>query len=245
MNEKKKNVKKSFKRKEIVTKTITIVLIIVVITVAYNFINNLDSINIKIEEHEFYKYFAGEKVQYEGSLKMKRNNDITELITDGGSVLLDSIPLYYKDNQDKVLLPETMAIVFPLDNGNIYKVNSLSTVYLDYGSVYIKKGNLKKELADTFLYDGDSLYFFIDRTTLTVDNIEYNLSPLSYVNATYGGYVEIYNAEVDEYIYLESVETDIIAKTSRYQINLTVDSMQYGETDQLLIRKLKDLNNLE
>ena len=99
---------------------------------AKNLLQYTESINIKIEEHEFYKYFAGEKVQYEGSLKMKRNNDITELITDGGSVLIDSIPLYYKDNQDKVLLPETMAIVFPLDNGNIYKVNKLLTSLLDH-----------------------------------------------------------------------------------------------------------------
>jgi len=243
--ETKKKSKKSLNKKEIIVKTITSIAIIIVITVAYNFINNLESINVKIEEHEFYKYFAGEKVEYTGSLKMTRKNDITELITEDGAIFLDSIPIYYKDEQDKVILPEVMQVIFPLDNGSIYKVNSLSTVYIDYGSVYIEKGNLKKELQDAFLFDGDSLYFFIDRTTLTVDGREYDIAPLSYVNATYGGYIEIYNAETKDYDYIETVNDDVIAQTPRYKINLSVDSMRYGETEQLLIRKLKELDNLK
>ena len=245
MDKKKKKTKKSFNKKELIVKLITIVSIIVVITVVYNFINNLDTINVKVEEHEFYKYFAGEKIEYNGSLKMTRKDDITELITEDGSIILDSTPIYYKDVQDKVLLPKTMAIAFPFDNGNIYKLNSLSTVYIDYGTVYIEKGNLKKELLDTFLYDGDSLYFFIDRTTLIVNDVEYDLSPLSYVNATYGGFTEIYNAQADEYHYIDIVNDDVIAKTSNYTINLTRDSMQYGETEQLLLRKIRQLDNLK
>jgi len=245
MPTKKVNKKKVNSKKEVIVKIITIIAIIIVLAIVYNFINNLETIKVTVEEHEFYQYLTGNKVEYTGSLKMTRKNDITELITEDGIISLDSIPVYYKDERDKVILPENMAIAFPMNNGEIRKVNSLSTVYIDYGTVYIQKGDLNKEIYDAFLYDGNDLYFFIENTTLTVNEMEYNLPPLSYVNATYKGYIEIYNYDTEEYTYIEQVDTDIIAKTNKYTINLSVDSMQYEGNDQLLIKRIKNLPNLD
>ena len=103
---------------------------------------------------------------------------------------------------------------------------------------------MNRKLEDAFLYDGDSLYFFIENTTLTVNGLEYKLPPLSYANVKYKGYVEIYNYDTDEYEYIESVDTDVIAKTNKYSINLSIDSVQCEGMEQLLITRIKNLQNL-
>lgn len=235
--------KKNNTKKDVLIKLITTIAIISVIIVVYIFINRLSSLS-SVKEHEFYQYVMGNKIEYKGIVKMATKNDITELTTDEGTISLDSIPIYYKDEKNKVILPSDMAIAFPMENGALYKVNSLSTIYIDHGEVFVQKGNLNKQLQDAFLYDGNDLYFFIENTKLTVNSTEYNLPPLSYVNATYKGYVEIYNYDTEEYTYIEKVTSDITAKTSKYSINLSIDSMQYEENDQLLLKRIKNLQNL-
>lgn len=235
--------KRNNTQKDILIKIITVIAIISVIVVVYIFINKLSSLS-SAKEHEFYQYVMGNKVEYKGIVKMATKNDITELTTNEGTISLDSIPIYYNDERNKVILPSDMAIAFPMENGALYKVNSLSIIYIDHGEVFVQKGNLNKQLEDAFLYDGNDLYFFIENTKVTINGTEYNLPPLSYVNATYKGYVEIYNYDTDEYTYIEKVTSDIIAKTSKYSINLSIDSMQYEENDQLLLKRIKNLQNL-
>lgn len=239
------NKKRGNSKKDIIIKCITIIAIIVVIAIVYNFISNLQTINFSVKEHSFYQYVMGNKVEYKGTLKIEKKNDITELTAEQGTIYLTSIPIYYNDERNKAILPEDMAIAFPMNNGALYKVNALSTIYIDYGSVYVQKGELNKELYDAFLYDGNDLYFFIETTTVTVDDIEYKLPPLSYVNATYKGYVEIYNYDTDEYTYIDQASEDVIAKTSKYTINLSIDSMQYEGNDQLLLKRIKNLISLK
>ena len=236
--------KKSNSKKDIIIRLIAVIAIITVLIVVYNIIKNLQSM-YSVKEHEFYQYLVGKKVEYKGSIKMETKNNITEFTTEEGTINLDSTPIYYKDEINKVILPETMGVAFPMENGALYKINSLSTVYISYGKTYVQKGNLNKELYDAFIYDGNDLYFFIENTTVTVNNQEYKLPPLSYVNATYKGYVEIYNYDTDEYTYIEKANTDVIAKTNKYTINLSVDSMQYEDNDQLLLKRIKNLTNLE
>lgn len=235
--------KRNNTQKDILIKIITVIAIISVIVVVYIFINKLSSLS-SVKEHEFYQYVMGNKIEYKGIVKMATKNDITELTTNEGTISLDSIPIYYNDERNKVILPSDMAIAFPMENGALYKVNSLSIVYIDHGEVFVQKGNLNKQLEDAFLYDGNDLYFFIENTKVTINGTEYRLPPLSYVNATYKGYVEIYNYDTDEYTYIEKVTSDIIAKTSKYSINLSIDSMQYEENDQLLLKRIKNLQNL-
>lgn len=235
--------KRNNTQKDILIKIITVIAIISVIVVVYIFINKLSSLS-SVKEHEFYQYAMGNKVEYKGIVKMATKNDITELTTNEGTISLDSIPIYYNDERNKVILPSDMAIAFPMENGALYKVNSLSIIYIDHGEVFVQKGNLNKQLEDAFLYDGNDLYFFIENTKVTINGTEYRLPPLSYVNATYKGYVEIYNYDTDEYTYIEKVTSDIIAKTSKYSINLSIDSMQYEENDQLLLKRIKNLQNL-
>lgn len=232
-------------KKDLIVKILSVIAILVVIGIIYKFIGSLDTIKITSEEHELFQYVMGKKIEYLGKLEITNKNNITKLESNSGTVYLDSIPVYYKSEFDKAILPADMAIAFPMDNGNLNKISSLSVVYIEHGDVYVQKGNLNKRLEDAFLYDGNDLYFFIENTVVTINGIDYKIPPLSYVNATYKGYAEIYNYDTEEYTYIEEVNSDITAKTNKYKINLSNDIMMYEDTEQLLLKRIKNLPSLE
>ena len=242
---KKVNESNNKKKKDLIVRLCSIVAILIVIAIAYNFIKNLQTVKFSTGEYKLFQYVMGSKNEYSVIVEMSNKKDITKLETKEGTIYLTSIPVYFLENRDKAILPAEMEIAFPIESGKLNKVGSLATVYIDFGDVYIKKGDVNKKLENTFLYDGNDLYFFVENTVVTVNGEEYKLPPLSYVNATYKGYVEIYNYDTDEYIYVEDVDGDVIAQADAYQINLSDDKLKCEDTEQLLIRRIKDLPNLE
>lgn len=238
--------KQKKKNGEFIIKLATIVAITIVIIIVYNFIKNLQTVKISDKECEFFQYVVGgQKIEYKGVLKMSKNNGITELQTEEGILYLDSTPVYYKDEKNKVILPNEMAVAFPLEKGMIKKINSFSNIYIKYDEIYVENGNLNKKIEDAFLYDGSDLYFFINNTTIKINEIEYKLSPLSYINVTHNGYVELYDYDTDTYTFIENVEGNVIASTTTYTINLSVDTVKYEASEQILLKKIKNLSNLE
>ena len=175
-----------------------------------------------------------------------RKEGLTELKATDRKVTLDSTPVYYADENDKVIFPEDMAIVYPNNNGMMYRINHFADIIEENGSIYLEtnlatKTN-KTKLEKAFLYDGQDLYFFLERTTITVNGTNYEVSPLSYAIVRYKQNVEIYNYEKDEYQVIDTTETqEAKVVTDTYTINMSVDSLQTAEKDQLLIRGLSYL----
>ena len=229
------------KKTSIIT-LVAIILLISMIIVASFFVKRTNQ--TIFESYTFYQYFGGEKYEYEGSIELTRNNDITQIKFNDIKIDLDSTPIYYSA-EEKVLFPENMAIVYPTDNGAMYKINRFSTIKREDNSVFFEKENQTKKLVNAFLFDGNDLYFFLEPTVINVEGQEYEVSSLSYAKVTYNGNVEIYNKEKDEYTILEGNFKTVTAKTENYTMNLSVDSIQNGESEQLLIRKITNLNNLE
>ena len=97
-----------------------------------------------------------------------------------------------------------------------------------------------------FLYDGEDLYFFLDKTKIIVNGTTYEVSPLSYVIVRYKQNVEIYNYEKDEYQIIDiSGVQDARVEADTYTINMSVDSIQTEKSEQLLIRSLSYLQPFE
>ena len=193
-----------------------------------------------IENYNFYQYIAGRKISYEGALKITNRGEITELSCINMDIQLDSTPLYYVDNVNKVLFPENMEMVIPSANGQVYKINRFSNIYTDRGVTYLEYRNKVKELPDSFIFDGSNLYFFIDDAKLIVDDEEYEITPLSYVIASNRVSIEIYNKEKDEYQIIETEGYGII-ETDEYSVNVNLDTIKYGDREQLLLKKFDDL----
>lgn len=224
--------------KENKVKLILILVLIIVIIAVVFYILMLNT-NV-IEQHTFYQYFGGKKVEYNGKLKITSKKDITELIFDDIQIQLDSTPIYYKDLENRVLLPQNMAIVYPSQNGKMSKINRFSNIEKSQESVYILSGKNKFLVGNAFLFDGNDMYFFLRDTKIIIGDNEIQVSPLSYVIVTYNSPVEIYNKQEDKYSIIES-NNNVLAKTEDYTINLSVDTIKYGSKEQILLKRINSL----
>ena len=235
---------KKKKRKSAIITTLIIAALIVIIIVVITIIGSLNSTTV--ESHNFYQWYYGQKVEYNGELTFTRKEGLTELKATDRKVTLDSTPVYYTDENSKVIFPEDMAIVYPNNNGMMYRINHFADITEENGEIYLET-NLatttnKSKLEKAFLYDGQDLYFFLERTSITVNGTTYEVSPLSYAIVRYKQSVEIYNYEKDEYQVIDTTETqDAKVVTDTYTINMGVDSLQTAEKEQLLIKGLSYL----
>ena len=242
--EESEQIEKQKKRRSSIIMSSVIAALILIIVIVVIIIGNLNSTTT--ENHDFYQWYSGQKVEYKGQLTFTRKEGLTELKATDRKVTLDSTPVYYADENDKVIFPEDMAIVYPNNNGMMYRINHFADIIEENGSIYLEtnlatKTN-KTKLEKAFLYDGQDLYFFLERTTITVNGTNYEVSPLSYAIVRYKQNVEIYNYEKDEYQVIDTTETqDAKVVTDTYTINMSVDSLQTAEKDQLLIRGLSYL----
>lgn len=235
---------KQKKRRSSIIMSSVIAALILIIVIVIIIIGSLNTTTT--ENHDFYQWYSGQKVEYKGQLTFTRKEGLTELKATDRKVTLDSTPVYYADENNKVIFPENMAIVYPNNNGMMYRINHFADITEENGEIYLEtnlatKTN-KTKLEKAFLYDGQDLYFFLDRTTITVNGTNYEVSPLSYAIVRYKQSVEIYNYEKDEYQVIDTTETqDAKVVTDTYTINMSVDSLQTAEKDQLLIKGLSYL----
>lgn len=242
--EESEQIEKQKKRRSSIIMSSVIAALILIIVIVVIIIGNLNSTTT--ENHDFYQWYSGQKVEYKGQLTFTRKEGLTELKATDRKVTLDSTPVYYADENDKVIFPEDMAIVYPNNNGMMYRINHFADIIEENGSIYLEtnlatKTN-KTKLEKAFLYDGQDLYFFLERTTITVNGTNYEVSPLSYAIVRYKQNVEIYNYEKDEYQVIDTTETqEAKVVTDTYTINMSVDSLQTAEKEQLLIKGLSYL----
>lgn len=237
-------IEKQKKRRSSIIMASVIAALILIIVIVIIIIGSLNSTTT--ENHDFYQWYSGQKVEYKGQLTFTRKEGLTELKATDRKVTLDSTPVYYADENNKVIFPEDMAIVYPNNNGMMYRINHFADITEENGDIYLEtnlatKTN-KTKLEKAFLYDGQDLYFFLDRTTITVNGTNYEVSPLSYAIVRYKQNVEIYNYEKDEYQVIDTTETqEAKVVTDTYTINMSVDSLQTAEKEQLLIKGLSYL----
>lgn len=239
--EKKKKRKSSIITTSIIAALIVIIVIVIIIIIIIGSLNSTT-----VESHDFYQWYSGQRVEYKGELTFTRKEGLTELKATDRKVTLDSTPVYYADENGKVIFPEDMAVVYPNNNGMMYRINHFADITEENGEIYLEtnlatKTN-KTKLEKAFLYDGQDLYFFLERTNITVNGTTYEVSPLSYAIVRYKQSVEIYNYEKDEYQVIDTTETqDAKVVTDTYTINMSVDSLQTAEKEQLLIKGLSYL----
>ena len=254
-----KNVSKGRRRKVNKNKNerfVKIALIIAVAIFALIIYKIFDILVLSNERYDlsgeiYYQYFYGIMEEYSGKMDVVQKNDDIQLILENEKVIyLDSTPMYYKNVLGKMLFAKQMELVIP-DGGN-YKLSKFTNIYEENNTMQIKKFNSSKSktISNGFVFDGNDLYFFLDDTTVTVGDTEYELSPLSYVIVNYRTNVEIYNYDKDEYTIIQdenALKNDVLAenKAKKYSINLSLDSMKTEKSNQLLITSIDNLNEYD
>ena len=198
------------------------------------------------QDESFYQYFAGEKFEYEGALKLSKDKEITELIfKDDTKVELDSTPIYYQKNKTKNLFATDLAIMYPKANRAMYKIKHFTEIINDNGYFYAKHKNNETLLnKSAFIYDGGDLYYILEDTTLRYGKEVMNLTPMSYVISKYNKGFEVYDFQNDKYITIDTTE-NIYLETKDYTLNTSLDIIKIGEKEQILLKKIDNLNAIE
>lgn len=242
----KKVANKRDRRKKIVIlllSTIGVVSLLVALFIMFSRVSKFNQI-VYNEDYSLYQYFSGVKISYTGKVTLTNEGDITTVESDEGVDNIKEAPIYFEDVNNEVLISKNMQLLIPRYIDKNYRLNYFSKIIYDNDSqtMYYQNGKNKVYLEDSFLYDGQDLYLFLMDVELVVGDKKYNLSPLSYVIVNYAGQVEIYDKKNDKYHMIELCPTDVIATHDDYSINLSTDSVSYGDTSRLLF---KSVDNLE
>lgn len=231
----------------ILVSVISSIILLVVLLVIFLYYKGLDKYELSSEEsHKLYQYFSGIKVEYKGKLKIKKNGDDIKLSQDANIENVEDAPIYFSDINNQVFFAKNMSLVIPRIKNQNYRINYFSKIVCENGdsqdiAYIIDKYDKKIYLEESFLYDGENLYFFIYDTNVTIDEKEYKLSELSYIIVNYKGQIEIYDKANDKYIIIDEHKNDVIAKLGNYNINLSTDVLMYGEDSRLLLKSVDSL----
>lgn len=143
------------------------------------------------KEIEVFQYFGGMKSEYTAIVTYNLKNSIVDIEAKDKKIEYDSIPVYFKDD-DMVMFPREMTIVFPLRDGSQFKLYRYATYYKEDNLHYVKNNIDVGNYNYFFLYDGKDVFFFPDEVTLKLNDKEYKkLGAKSYVSVV-GGLTLIY-----------------------------------------------------
>lgn len=218
-----------------------IIVIIIAISISISLLAKKEIEEYVIKNEELYMYFGNQKIEYDSKITLNRKNNITKLIVDDEEQDFDSEPLYYR-NEAKAIIPQNMLVVFPLKGILHKRINYFSTIHYMNNKVELTFTDMKKDITGSFLYDGDDLYLFTEKVTIKFNDNSYEITPLSFVLCNYKGDLYIYNYEKDEMLSFENVNALVYAKNENYEINLSVDSVQFNDKNVLLA---KNINTIE
>lgn len=244
MNDKKEQIKKIFtdKNMKVIIPIITLIVLLIVVFIywsvyKYNNYRNKQNIN-------FYQYFAGSKIEYESTVSFNKKKVIKAYVPKTYTVNFDSTPAYATGiDDDIVVFPSNMSIVFPIKSGQQFKTPEFSYIKKINDLQYLTFEDYHKNIDHYFLYDGKDLYFFSDEVTFTANGKEIKLSPLSYLIATNGD-VRYYDYETDTFDYISTNEI-ITVSNKYYTVNVTNDNIVYPNDVRLLISNFDYLNILD
>lgn len=242
---KKEKIKEFINKHYVILIPICLIIILILAFAIYN-IHRLYVNHTTDEKASFYQYFAGRKVEYEGTLKINRKNNIVDLDTGKQKIDLTSVPVYYKEDKVKVLLPQSMTIVRPLSGYKQEKTVNFSTITWDKdNTAYLLKSNeYDAEITNSFLYDGVDLYFFLTETNIKIGNDEIKLSPMSYIRVNVGNSLEYYDHESDTYKMMEITTEQVIATNKDFEVNLSSDKVTNYD-DIILLMGPSNLNEIK
>ena len=242
---KKEKIKEFINKHYVILIPICLIIILILAFAIYN-IHRLYVNHTTDEKAAFYQYFAGRKVEYEGTLKINRKNNIVDLDTGKQKIDLTSVPVYYKEDKVKVLLPQSMTIVRPLSGYKQEKTVIFSTITWDKdNTAYLLKSNeYDAEITNSFLYDGVDLYFFLTETNIKIGNDEITLSPMSYIRVNVGNSLEYYDHESDTYKMMEITTEQVIATNKDFEVNLSSDKVTNYD-DIILLMGPSNLNEIK
>ncbi len=171
---------------------------------------------------DLYNYDIGYRFDYPGSSSLLKTEKGVVLENEGREFLLESVPLYYKD-QKRVLLPMVMVVCCPVEN-RFGRVDCFTELSKKDNSILIENGNHKVSVDGGFLHDGKDLYLFLEETTIKWSDKQVVLEPFSYAIVIYNQRLELYPSQIEECLLEDTGVCKVMAEMeSGYSVNLSTD----------------------
>ena len=219
---------------------IMILLSLISLSLAYLFLTSVDDYKMSDDA-----YFHVNGVEYSID-----KNEVVEVIDDTTLKISDfelgantySFPIYYR-NGNKILLTSKMLYHEPSYQTTIkkYKLKQLTEITYNASSLNVSfsRDNNSSNEYNGFLYDGKNTYIFLEKMSLTYNDKEIAIAPLSCAIVEYNSLIQIYDVGNAEY-YFEELNTAAIATAQNglYSINLSTDVVSYGTSDIVLISSI-------
>ncbi|MGL5972260.1 MAG: hypothetical protein ACRCZK_00780 [Oscillospiraceae bacterium] len=220
--------------------SITISLAIVVV-LAFLFVRNI--YRLTIENADLFQYLSGNKVTYIGDVSISRDENGTILNNNGKTFAMESDPIYYR-KENKFILPKDMAIV-DYKTGQMNKINHYSEIYGKDGDIYLGMNNKENIIKNSFLFDGEDTYVFLDNVNLVIGDLKYTITPFSYITFRENELAYIFVHGSDNFYDESQVEGKGIVESEEYGIyvDLGSDSINFNDTKQLLFKNVEQLPN--
>lgn len=224
---------------------IGIIFIITMVSFVLLYIANKELNTYDFKEAKMYIYFSEEKFDFLGNLKINHDNKVTSIKMDGEKVDLYSEPIYYADKK-RLFFPVNYSIVTPLDMGKQYKVSYFSELLTEDEDYYLKQGEENIKVNNSFFFDGEDYYIFINEGDVFFNDQAIHITPYSYVNYIYSKKkLYIYNYEEDKVYYYENVLDDVRFVAKEFEVNLSSDSLLLNGKNKLLMKNFSYLKKMK
>ena len=192
----------------------------------------------------FYQYFYGKKYEYNGVVTTNRHNVIVDFKTSDYDIKFDSTPIYYQ-KRNQVIFPKDMSVVMPTLSCSEYLAHGYSSINYSKNNYILTSNKYNGKLGSYFLYDGGDVYFFLDSVSLKIGDKAVNLSPMSYLIASYGKYVSYYDKKSDKFVTIQTSLDDVLVEDEHYKIYVMRDQVDYYGTEVVLTSKISNLNTID
>lgn len=188
-----------------------------------------------------FQYFSGVRVDYDAIVTYNLKNSIVDIEAKNKTIDNNNVPIYYED-MSNIIFPVEMTIIFPLRNGSQFKLYKYASYYNEDGTHFIKNNTDIGNYSDFFLYDGKSVFFFPQETTLKIDGKELiKLGKMSYVSLV-GGYTLIYYDTETETSKVMEIDGEIVTVVGEnIDVNVT-EKYFYSFSSRILLHGPNNLN---
>jgi len=174
--------------KKIIALIITIVVVIIAV-IGFLYYSNLSTYTF--QEPAVYYVNGIEFYLDPGDKAILQNENYVTLESDKTQPIEARDLAVYFSNKSSILTVCPMAYYVSNQQGRVFatQIHPLSTIDAEFEYVTISKGAKQLTEQGDFLFDGSDGYIVLRSCELIIGEEHINLSPLSYVMCSYGGYV--------------------------------------------------------
>ena len=199
---------------------IPVVAIIVLIVAVFYFYREYKYNNYKDKkEVKVYQYFSAVKTNYDLVITKNLKGVIIDIASKGKTIYFDSTPIYYT-NEDKVLFPQEMSVIFPYMEAPQYKAFKYAIYDYNEEEHYLTNEKTRKNYKHFFMFDGINLFFFPYEATLKIAGHEdIKLSGMSYVKFVTDTLI-YYDKVTEKSDFIELNKEIITVECDDYKVNI-------------------------